>query len=207
MATTVVLAATAGLAIALTRGGSSHVSWAPTEGRKPILAGNTVSFYAVNSALNGKSMLRYVDSAGWAIVYPRGFHGLGYSSQAGTAASDEGAAFANFTPAPAGSGPVPPDGVLLAITNTWYRLVNRTLGHDSRFPLHLPASFSTHATGAEQSIDADFQADNTVYRLSIRAGPKASHSNLDALARMVTSISFPPAGGARASALRSPHGS
>jgi hypothetical protein len=258
------LAAAAGLAIGLTRGGSPHLSWAPTESTKPVrtvvvdpahqytfaqavkaglvqslaeeeresglplcgtkppssgparaayertvkrndgdtcmadprratygTGGTDQLFFALNAVQSGDDELRYVDSHGWAIVYPRSFHAVAYSTTIGTAAGTDGSTFANFTPVPAGSGPVPVNGVLLSITTTWSHIGGLArLGQNSHFPLHLPASVTT---------ELDFQGNGVAYHLSVVAGPKASRADLDVLRRMVASISFPPAGGARAS--------
>jgi hypothetical protein len=269
-AAAVVLAAAAALAIGLTLGGgSTRVSWTPTEGRKPVrtvtliqshtytfaqavkagvtpslkeqeqesglplcgtkpptsgkaraayertvkrndgdtcmadpreatygTAGKYLSFFALNSVPNGHDTLRYVDSARWAIVYPRAFHAVAFSSSTGTAAGEDGANFANFTPVPAPDAgpPVPPHGVLLAITSSWNHVSGRArLAHDSRFPLHLPASFHAHSTGSVQSADFQFQGDGVAYDASLIAGPRASRADLEALKSMVESISFPPA--------------
>jgi hypothetical protein len=195
LATVVVLAGAAALAIGLTRGGSHHVSWTPTESSKPFQAGPTgiPSFYAVNATPSGQGTVRYVDSAGWAIVYPRGFHALGYATESSGA---EGAAFANFSPVPAGPGPVPANGVLLAITSLWFGGVEfRPPANLSRFPLRVPAAFRTHATGKARSADLSFEHERVFYDASLIAGPNASRADLDALARMVASISFPPARG------------
>ena len=279
------MARAAALAIGLTRGGSTHVSWTPTDSRKPIRVVNTVqahtytfaqavkagvesslkeqeqesglplcgtkpptsgkareayektvarndgdtcmadprgtttstesgniqSFFAVGSTSNGDGMLRYVDSDGWAIVYPRAFHGIGYSTQDGFAAlGEEGTSFANLTPVPTPDAmpPMPADGVSIEITTTWNHVSGRArLGHESRFPLHLPASFHTHSTGSMQATDFDFQGNGFAYHASVIAGPKTSRADLEALERMIASISFPPAGGAHASVLRSRRGS
>lgn len=277
-------AVAAGLAVGLTRGGPTKLSWTPTEGRKPVrtavlspahrytfaqavkagvtpslkeeeqesglplcgtkppatgeahaayertvkrndgdtcmadprgatfgVAGTTESFFALNSAPSDHNTSRYVDSDGWAIVFPRVFHGIAFSTVTGTAGGEDGATFANYTPVPdAAAPPVPPAGVLLAITTTWDHVAGRArLGHDSRFPLRLPAFFETHATGSMQRGDFDFQGDGVAYHASILAGPKASKSDLEALEQMVASISFPPttAGGARPSGGRSPRAS
>jgi hypothetical protein len=271
VAAAVVLAAAAALAIGLTvgGGGSTRVSWTPTEGRKPVrsvtliqahtytfaeavkvgvtpsvkeaeqesglplcgtkppssgkagaayeravkrndgdtcmadprgatfgIAGKYLSFFALNSVPNGHDTLRYVDSAGWAIVYPRAFHAVAFSTVTGTAAGEDGANFADFTPVPAPDAgpPVPPHGVLLAITSSWNHFSGRArLVHDSRFPLHLPASFRTHSTGSVQTADFQFQGDGVAYDASLIAGPRASRADLEALKSMVESISFPPA--------------
>jgi hypothetical protein len=138
---------------------------------------------------------------GWAIVYPRSIHSVAFSTVSGTAAGTEGASFANFTPVPSGAAPVPAHGVLLTVTSSWNHISGRgRLGHDSRFPLHLPAAFEMHATGSMQSVDLQFQGNGVAYDASVVAGPAASSTDLDALERMVASISFPPAGGAPASA-------
>jgi hypothetical protein len=269
IAAAVVLAAAAALAIGLTRGSPTRLSWTPTEGNKPVrtvtitqghtytfaqavkagvvpslkdeekesglplcgtkppasgkaraaylrtvkrndgdtcmadpreatfgVAGTFEDYFSLNSVPNGHDTLRYVDSAGWAIVYPRDFHAVAFSTTTGTAAGTEGASFANYSPVPTGPGPVPPTGVLLQITTTWNHLTGRaSLGHNSHFPLHLPWS-STHAA------DLEFQGDGVAYQASVLAGPKASRADLEALQRMVASISFPPAGEPPASGAR-----
>jgi len=281
---TIALAAVAAIAIALTRGGPTHLSWMPTESTKPlrsatltpthtytfnqavkagvtpslkeerqesglpvcgtkppasgraraayeravkrndgdtcmadprqatyVTVGTGESFFALNSVPNGHNSLRYVDSDGWAIVYPRAFHAIAFSTSTGTAAAEDGASFANFTPVPETAGPpVRPDGVVLAITTTWNHVTGRArLGHDSRFPLRIPVSFKTAVDGWFHAADFDFQGNGVAYHASVVAGPKTSRSDLEALERMVASISFPPgaAGGAPASASRSPRGS
>lgn len=84
------------------------------------------------------------------------------------------------------------------ITSTWNHLSGYAwLRHDSRFPLHLPGP----------SADFDFQGNGVAYHAFVAAGSKASRADLEALGRMVASISFPPAGAPRASAGRSPHAS
>ncbi len=275
IAAVLALAAAAALAIGLTRGGPTRLSWTPTESREPIrtvtitpghtytfaqavkagvtpslaeqeresglplcgtkpptsgaaraayertvkrndgdtcmadprrstfgVAGVVRSFFALNAVPNGAGTARYVDSGGWAIVYPRLFHAVAYATVIGTAAGENGASFANVTPVPIHAGPATGTGVALTITTRWTHIGSATLGHDSRFPLHLPASF-----GSTRTAELDFQGNGVTYHASVVAGPNASHADLDALEQMVASISFPPAGGARASGGRSPHAS
>lgn len=174
-----------------------------------ITVGTDESFFALNSVPVGHNSLRYVDSHGWAIVYPRTFHAVAYSTSAGTATATDGVTFANFTPVPETAGPpVLPNRVVLAITTSWNHVTGPArLGHNSRFPLRVPSSFETPVDGWFHEADFDFQWNGVAYRASLIAGPKASRADLEALHRMVESISFPPAGDARASGGRSPRGS
>jgi hypothetical protein len=276
----VVALAAIGLALGISWGsGSSHLSWTPTESRKPVrtvvvspghtytfdqavkagitpsleeaeresglplcgtkpparraayeqavkrndgdtcmadprkasfsVSGTTRSFFAVNAVPDGHDMLRYVDSAGWAIAYPAPST-LSHSRPPPAQRVVTKARSCEVRAVPDAAPPIPPRGVVLAITRNWDEVSGwATLGRDSRFPLRLPSTFKRHATGWMRRTDFDFQGNGAAYHVSIVAGPEASRADLDAIARMVASIAFPPttADGARASGGRSPRGS
>ena len=160
-----------------------------------VVPGTVQSFFALDSAPDGHNSFRYVDSNGWAIVYPRDFHGVAISTSTDTALGEDEMILTNFMPVPDGPSPVPSDGVLLSITTEWNHVTGHVaLGHDSRFPLRIPATFKTHSTGWMQRAAFDFQGNGIGYHATLAAGPNARRADLVALERMVASISFPPAG-------------
>ena len=162
--------------------------------------GGLEDFFALNAVPAG-AMLRYTDSAGWSVVYPRRFHAVAYLIGPGFHVSAEGASFANFRPVPTpfdtggdpDAGPkVPPHGVLFELTATQTFIgPPQVSSRDTRFPLSLGSSIDTRAGGSTQSNLLQFQAYGRTYDASFLAGPEASRSDLEALRALVESIAFP----------------
>jgi hypothetical protein len=163
--------------------------------------GGIEDFFALNAVPAGSDLLRYTDSAGWSVTYPRRFHTVAYLIGPGFHVTTEGASFANFRPVPTpfdsgddpGAGPtVPPHGVLFELTATQVFIgPPQVPDRDTRFPLSLGSSVDTHTAGSAQSGSLQFRAYGQTYDASFLAGPKARRSDLQALQALVESISFP----------------
>ncbi len=163
--------------------------------------GGIEDFFALNAVPVGSGLLRYTDSAGWSVTYPRRFRAVAYLIGPGFHVSTEGASFANFRPVPTpfdtgndpGAGPaVPPHGVLFELTATQMFIgPPQVPDRDTRFPLSLGSSVETHAAGSAQSGSLQFEAYGQTYDASFLAGPEASRSDLQALRALVESIAFP----------------
>jgi hypothetical protein len=131
--------------------------------------GSDQAFFALNAVSAGNDRLRYTDSAGWSIVYPRRFHAVAYTNSNPGIQSTEGASFANFKPIPIPGDPtydsspqIPATGVLFQLTASSGGLGGGLLGvpqggKEARFPLGLARSVSTRSTGdSVQSGDLTF---------------------------------------------------
>jgi hypothetical protein len=163
--------------------------------------GGLEDLYALDARSVGSHLLRYVDSAGWSVTYPRSFHGAAYVIDPGFSITTEGASFANFrpvtTPFDTGDDPgagthVPPSGVLFQVTASFGGLAPAPIAdRDSRLPLSLGRSIDTHST-SPQTGSVDFQVLGQHYQASFVTGPKASPSDLRALRRMISSLAFRP---------------
>jgi hypothetical protein len=162
--------------------------------------GGIEDLYALNARPAGSRLLRYVDSAGWSVTYPRTFHGAAYLIDPGFHVSTEGASFANFgpvtTPFDSGDDPgagthVPPSGVLFQVTASFGLGLAPIADRDSRVPLSLGRSLDPHAT-SPQAGSVDFQILGQHYQASFVTGPKASPGDLEALRRMIDSLAFRP---------------
>jgi hypothetical protein len=198
-------------------GASSHGSfaagvsaaWRPTEDRFPyrVRKWDAEDFYALRAVPAGPSLFRYVDAAGWSIVYPRRFRTLAYSLDTGPITGGsrhlQGASFANYPPVPAPSlmgNPwrgrrLPARGVLFQLTITidsglFTRIVKTPQAHS---PISLANSIRTGgADRSAQSGSLSFKADGHIYQASFWAGQHATSSDLRALARLISSVRFAP---------------
>ena len=165
--------------------------------------GGLEDLYALNSRPAGSGLVRYVDSAGWSVTYPRSFHGAAYLIDPGFHGSTEGASFANFSPVttpfdtggdPGAGTRVPPDGVLFQVTASLGGFGPvEPAARDSRLPLSLNRSIDVDAT-SPQTGSVDFQALGGQYEAIFVTGAKASRHDLAALRRMVSSLAFRPLG-------------
>ena len=106
--------------------GSASAVWRPTEDPSPYLvrnpSGAEQDFYALRPVPVGARLLRYVDAAGWSIVYPRRFHAVACSQFGGPIVGGsfdlQGASFANYRPVPALARRPPARGVPFRLTIT-----------------------------------------------------------------------------------------
>jgi hypothetical protein len=195
---------------------SAAAAWRPTEDHFPYrirnpnsVGGPEQDFYALHSTPVGASMLRYVDVAGWSILYPGRFHAVAYSLDAGPILGGpiylQGASFANYRPVPVPNfrfypslrPRLPPGGVLFQLSITFASGVlggvTERVNHVAHSPLPLVSSLGTRrAKGSVQSGSLSFQANGYIYRASFWAGQNASSSDLRGLARLISSVRFAP---------------
>ena len=198
---------------------SAAAAWRPTEDHFPYrirhpnsIGGPEEDLYALHSAPSGGRMLRYVDVAGWSILYPRRFHAVAYSLDAGPINGGsiylQGASFANYRPVPgadfaASHGEplliprLPLSGVLFQLSiimaSGMFAREAERVNHEAHSPLPLVNSLRTRsANGSAQSRSLSFQANGYIYRASAWAGQNASSSDLGALAQLISSVRFAP---------------
>lgn len=183
--------------------GSASAVWRPTEDPSPYLvrnpSGAEQDFYALRPVPVGARLLRYVDAAGWSIVYPRRFHAVACSQFGGPIVGGsfdlQGASFANYRPVPALARRPPARGVLFRLTIT---ITSGILGRTvkslrAHSPLSLADSIRSRGSeGSAQSGSLAFQADGRIYQASFWAGKNAGSSDLRALAGLISSVRFAP---------------
>jgi hypothetical protein len=160
--------------------------------------GSDQTYRPLNSTRVAGNRLRYRDpDYGWTISYPRAFDARAFTIQ-GFDVDQIGVSIANFSPPPNPDfqtttyKPVhlPADSVVFQLTHYEGGLFRSGAASEPRFPLTL--SDFTKTTGFSASRRTyEFQANGTGFHAVVSIGPKATSTNWQALATIVSSLRFP----------------